>query len=260
MARLACKLTYDGTDFAGYQVQPNQRTVQAELEAALRIIHKGVHIPVVASGRTDARVHAAGQVIHFDTSLEIPAEKWPQVLNTRLPEDIGVEEVEEVSEDFHARFHTVSKEYRFYVTTGTKPNVFRRNQAVHIREELDVPAMQTAALALLGTHDFSTFCAANTSVQDKTRTITQIVVQPRGKEIEFAVCGSGFLYNMVRIIVGTLLEVGTGKRKASEMATILASCDRLKAGKTAPPHGLYLWRVSYEPALFAGRKLSETPG
>lgn len=254
MARFACKLTYDGTEFSGYQVQPNKRTVQSVVEQGLKAIHKGKDVPIIASGRTDAGVHAKGQIIQFDSELSISAERWPQALNTHLPEDVVVTGVAEVDVEFHARYHTTAKEYRYYISCGEFQDVFRRNQAVHIKQPLDVPAMQTAAQYLLGTHDFSAFCAANTSVEDKVRTIISVVVQPIGNELEISIRGNGFLYNMVRIIVGTLIEVGSGKRRAIEMEQILAGKDRGAAGKTAPAHGLYLFEVNYETDLFAVHK------
>ncbi|SDC50607.1 tRNA pseudouridine(38-40) synthase TruA [Shouchella lonarensis] len=250
MGRRACKISYEGTNYAGYQVQPQKRTIQAALEQALTEVHKGMHIPVVASGRTDAGVHAYGQVIHFDTPLALPDEKWPYALNPKLPADIQVEEVKTVPDTFHARYDTVAKEYRYMVMCGARPNIFRRHQAVHIRERLDVPAMQTAARHLLGTHDFSSFCAANTNISHKVRTITHACVQPQGDELVFIARGDGFLYNMVRIIVGTLLEVGVGKRHADDLKQIIVAEDREQAGKTAPAHGLYLWQVDYEESLF----------
>lgn len=250
MARYACKLSYDGTDFSGYQVQPGKRTVQLVVEQALQTIHKGIHTPIVASGRTDARVHAYGQVIHFESTLSMETINWKHALNSQLPEDVVVLDVHSVQDSFHARFDTIGKEYRYYIHYGDVPSVFRRNQSVHVKWPLDVPAMQTAAQYLLGTHDFSAFCAANTSVEDKVRTITSVSIQPVGRELELTFSGTGFLYNMVRIIVGTLIEVGTGKREAKEIEAILTSLDRTKAGKTAPGHGLYLWDVHYEEDLF----------
>ncbi len=223
-----------------------KRTVQAVIEQALTNIHKGERISVTASGRTDAGVHAKAQVIHFDSHLQMAPSNWIQALNVHLPNDVVVEEVSEVAEDFHARFHTTGKEYRYYIHHGEVPNVFRRHHALHIKQPLDVPAMQTAAQYLLGTHDFSAFCASNTGVVDKVRTIASVSLHPNGGELEFMIAGNGFLYNMVRIIVGTLIEVGSGKRDAREIESILASKDRTLAGKTAQAQGLYLWHVDYE--------------
>ncbi|GIN14511.1 tRNA pseudouridine synthase A [Shouchella clausii] len=256
MSRMACKLSYDGTAFAGYQVQPGKRTVQSEVERALQEIHKGARVPVVASGRTDAGVHACGQVLHFDTELAIAPERWVSALNTHLPDDIVVTNAAMVEPDFHARYGAQAKEYRYYIQCGPFENVFRRHFAVHIKQALDVPAMQTAAKHLLGTHDFSAFCAANTTVVDKVRTITHVAVQPSEEGLLISIRGTGFLYNMVRIIVGTLLEIGTGKRVASEMKVILAGKSRNLAGKTAPAHGLCLYEVDYGQPLF----VNETPG
>lgn len=173
--KVKCTVSYDGTHFKGYQVQPGQRTIQTEIESALARMHKQDElIPIVASGRTDSGVHAKGQVIHFDTPLAIPMERWPFALNSLLPDDIRVLKVEEVDESFHARFSVVSKEYRYKVSTETHQNVFTRQYACHYPYPLDVDKMREAAEHLIGTHDFTSFCAANTEVQDKMRRFTPL--------------------------------------------------------------------------------------
>lgn len=246
MRRLKATISYDGTEFAGYQVQPGERTVQLELEKVLSVMHKGEKIKVVASGRTDARVHAMGQTIHFDTPLAIPCDKYMKALNVQLPRDIRVHTVEEVASDFHARYGVEGKRYRYIWDTSAVPSPFRRHYTVETNGvKPNVEAMQEAAREILGEHDFSCFCAANTSVVDKVRTVHRLDFEWHGEELHMIIEGNGFLYNMVRIIAGTLWGVGTEKYTASDVAMMIASADRQKAGKTAPPQGLYLERVFY---------------
>ena len=245
MPKYKCIISYDGTAFAGYQVQPEKRTVQRELEAALGKMHKGEKVKVTASGRTDAGVHAKGQVIHFNSDHLLPAENWQKALNALLPSDIVVLDVKQVSEAFHARFDPVGKEYRYMITRETLRDPFTRNYAYHYPYSLNLDAMREAISYLEGTHDFTSFCATNTNVVDKVRTIQKIELNEDGDSLMFRFVGTGFLYNMVRILVGTLLEVGNGKRKPLDMEEILAKQDRRFAGKTAPAHGLYLWEVFY---------------
>ncbi|WP_429844523.1 tRNA pseudouridine(38-40) synthase TruA [Brevibacillus sp. FIR094] len=244
MKRLRCVLAYDGTDFSGFQVQPDQVTVQGEIEAALNRV-TGEDIQVSGSGRTDAGVHARGQVIHFDTSSNIPMDKWRFVLNNQLPDSIVIRTVEEVDASFHARFDVQVKEYRYCIDNNPVADVFRHRYADHVRFPLDVDAMQQAAHYLVGEHDFTSFCSAKTYVEDKVRTVYGLTVEKIGNEVWVTCRGNGFLYNMVRIIVGTLVEVGQGKRSPAELREILVACDREKAGKTAPAMGLTMWEVVY---------------
>ncbi|WIL34399.1 tRNA pseudouridine(38-40) synthase TruA [Bacillus stercoris] len=245
--RLKCTISYDGHLFNGYQVQPGKRTVQNELEKALAVLHKSKErIPVVSSGRTDSGVHAAGQVIHFDTPLAIPAERWPYALNALLPDDIAVKQAEIADDGFHARFSAVKKEYRYFVYTEKHPDVFKRHYAYHFSYRLNVQDMREAAKHLIGTHDFTSFCAAKTEVQDKVRTIYELDWTETDDGLQMRITGSGFLYNMVRIIVGTLLDAGIGKISPDDVKTMLEAKDREAAGRTAPGHGLYLWNVYYD--------------
>jgi len=246
MRRLKAIISYDGTQFSGYQVQPGERTVQAEVERVLAVMHKGNNIKVTASGRTDARVHATGQTLHFDTPLAIPVEKYMKALNVQLPRDIRVLSVEEVAADFHARYSVTGKRYRYIWSCEPVQSPFRRHYTVETNGvKPDVKAMQEAAKAIIGTHDFSCFCAANTSVQNKVRTVNALELKWHGEELHMVIEGSGFLYNMVRIIAGTLWEVGIGRREVKSVEKIVASMDRDQAGKTAPPQGLYLEKVFY---------------
>ncbi len=245
--RLKCTISYDGHLFNGYQVQPNKRTVQDELEKALAVLHKSKErIPVVSSGRTDSGVHAAGQVIHFDTSLSIPAERWPYALNSLLPDDIAVKQAEIADDGFHARFSAVKKEYRYFVYTEKYPDVFKRHYAYHFSYHLNVQDMREAAKHLIGTHDFTSFCAVKTDVQDKVRTIYELDWTETDDGLQMRIVGSGFLYNMVRIIAGTLLDAGIGKISPDDVKSMLDAKDREAAGRTAPGHGLYLWNVFYD--------------
>ncbi|WP_203364228.1 tRNA pseudouridine(38-40) synthase TruA [Bacillus sp. REN10] len=245
MNRIKCTISYDGALFFGYQVQPNGRTVQEELEKVLKKMHKGRDVKVTASGRTDAGVHAVGQVIHFDTPLMLPAERWPVALNSQLPGDISVLTAEIVPESFHARFSAVGKEYRYKIYQEPFRSPFKRFYAHHCPFHLNLESMRQAATHLIGTHDFTSFCSAKTEVQDKVREVKEITIQQRDHEIELTFVGNGFLYNMVRIMTGTLMDVGRGRLTPDEVKKILEAKDRGQAGKTAPAEGLYLWQVFY---------------
>lgn len=244
MKRLKCVVAYDGTDYSGFQVQPEETTIQGEIEAAIERV-TGEAVQIVGSGRTDAGVHAQGQVFHFDTASSIPLDKWRFVLNNQLPDAIVIRSVEEAEPSFHARFDVKVKEYRYCVDNGPVPDLFRHRYADHIRHPLDLAAMQRAAEQLIGEHDFTSFCSARTFVDNKVRTIYDLRVEREGDFIWVICRGNGFLYNMVRIIAGTLVEVGQGKRMQEEISGILRARDRERAGKTAPAKGLTMWRVEY---------------
>ncbi|WP_338471360.1 tRNA pseudouridine(38-40) synthase TruA [Niallia sp. XMNu-256] len=245
MQRYKCTISYDGTLFSGYQVQPKTRTVQREIESVLMKIHKGQEIKVTASGRTDAGVHAKGQVIHFDSPLSIPMDRWRMALQSLLPEDIAIIQVEKVHSSFHARFDAIGKEYRYFIKRTAISDPFSRNYQFQYQYDLNIDLMRKAASYLIGTHDFTSFCSAKTEVEDRVRTVTEIEIFEEGDVVIFRFAGNGFLYNMVRILVGTLLEVGKGNICPEEMVEILQAKDRGQAGKTAPPQGLYLWKVDY---------------
>ncbi|MCZ8533550.1 tRNA pseudouridine(38-40) synthase TruA [Psychrobacillus psychrodurans] len=247
--RLRAIISYDGSQFSGYQVQPGKRTVQLEIERVLETIHKGAVVKIVASGRTDAGVHATGQVIHFDSPLTFPLDRWCTALNVQLPGDIRILSVEQVSNDFHARYHAIGKTYRYIWSLSEIHSPFERDFSVHAdRYKPDIALMEEAAQRLLGTHDFSSFCAAKTNVNDFVRTIYSInfEVKKETQQLHMVISGSGFLYNMVRIIAGTLWEVGIRKKSVESLSEILLSCSRKEAGKTAPAHGLYLEKVAYD--------------
>ncbi|MBM7096649.1 tRNA pseudouridine(38-40) synthase TruA [Bacillus sp. H-16] len=251
MTRYVCRVAYDGTAFSGYQVQANGRTVQTAFEQSLKKLHKGVVVESKASGRTDAGVHAKGQMIQFDSELGIALENWPIALNAVLPPDVAVMAVATVPDDFHVRYDTTGKEYRYRILRGRQKDVFRRNYTYQPFPLItDVEAMRAAAGHLLGTHDFTSFCSPRTDVVDKVRTITEVEIVEEADELLLRYRGSGFLYQMVRILTGTLVEVGQGKRPPDSVKDILTAKDRDAAGPTAPGHGLYLWDVFYDTDLF----------
>lgn len=246
MRKVAFEVSYDGTIYAGFQRQLNDRTIQGELERALTELAKEP-ITIHGSGRTDAGVHALGQVIHFTTKLHIPVDKWPLAIKNYLPEDIIVRGAFDVADDFHARYDAVGKEYRYQIDRSQIPNVFYRRYAYHYPHPLDIERIQAAIPQLTGTHDFSAFCASGTSVEDKVRTIYNIRLTEDVDLLKLDFHGNGFLYNMVRILVGTLLRVGNGRITVEDIPKILDSKDRNQAGVTAPAHGLTLLKVDYPP-------------
>lgn len=244
MQRIKCIVSYDGTQFSGYQVQVDKRTVQSEIERVLAIMHKR-DVRVTASGRTDAGVHAYGQVIHFDTHLNIEAAKWPKALNAMLPEDIAILSAEFVSDSFHARYDAKGKKYRYVIDQSTIRNPLNRNYAFHYPYVIDMDRITEAIPFIKGTHDFTSFSSARSEVVDKVRTIHEIECVQEGSKITFTFTGNGFLYNMVRILTGTLIEIGNGTREPDDLIEILEKRDRTAAGKTAPAQGLYLCEVYY---------------
>ena len=187
--RMKCTISYDGHLFYGYQVQPGQRTVQDELEKALQTLHKAKErIPVVSSGRTDSGVHAVGQTIHFDSPLSIPEAKWPYALNALLPGDISVHKAEAVDDQFHARFSAKRKEYRYMIFRGRHPDVFKRHYAYHVPYDLDMEKVKEASRYLVGTHDFTSFCATKTEVKDKVRTVYELEWSDTGDGLQMRIC------------------------------------------------------------------------
>lgn len=246
MTRIKCTLLYDGSGFSGFQFQPRERTIGGELEKALKKLHKGEPIRIQSAGRTDAGVHARGQVIHFDTSMTIPEENWKRALNTLLPDDIYILSCENVTEDFHARFSAVSKEYRYEMITTPEPDIFKRHYASYFPGHLNLDKIRRACSYLEGTHDFTTFSSAKASVKgSRVRTLYQLELKETEDGICFIFKGNGFLYNMVRIMVSVLLDIGQGKREPEEIPKLIATKDRQQVGKTMPPQGLYLWKISY---------------
>lgn len=248
MTRYKAIIAYDGTHFNGFQKQPNGRTVQEEMEKTLKKMANGKEITVFGSGRTDAGVHAMGQVIHFDYPEERPLERMRFALDTQSSEDIAVKAVEIVSDDFHARYLVKEKTYQFRVDIGKPRSPFRRHYASYFPYPLDLSKIQRALPDLIGTHDFTSFCASGSSIEDKVRTIyeAKMEVNEARDELLFTFRGNGFLYKMIRILVGTLLKIGNGRLSEDSIPEIIAKKDRNAAGPTAHPEGLYLYEVVYD--------------
>ena len=219
------------------------------LEEALQKATKE-RIVVTGASRTDAGVHALGQAVHFDTESRIPPEKYPFVLNTMLPRDVRVHTGREVPEGFHARFMTCGKRYTYRIVNSRHASAIRRNTHVHVPLPLDLAPMQEAAKQLLGTHDYAAFQAAGGTAKTTVRTITRAELVRMGDEIILTVEGDAFLYNMVRIIAGTLIEIGLHRRTVNAFSEAYETLDRLSLGVTAPPHGLELTKVYYPEAAF----------
>src|SRR6476659_7035390 len=250
-------LAYDGTNFAGWQRQPKKRTIQEELEAALGRVTTWRPI-CFASGRTDAGVHALGQVVSFDSATRLEPAEITKALNAELPDDMHVFAVERAPDGFHAQKDAVRKRYRYLLEDGRTRDLFARNYLWHIFQRLDVEAMQAGANTLLGTHDFISYEGAGSSRLTTERTIFDLVVERRPSEltdrIAIEVEADGFLYNMVRKIVGTLVQIGKGKEAIDWPAKVLALRDRRKTGMTAPAQGLYLVGVQYESGESGARR------
>lgn len=237
-------IAYDGTDYVGWQTQKNGTSIQQVLENTLYTV-TGDHITLQGSGRTDSGVHARAQVAHFDTNARMPADKFAIALNTGLPSDIRVLFSEEAPEDFHARFSAKDKEYRYRIVLSPHHDVFTRKYALHVHTPLNVSELIRSAGFLLGTHDLAAFKSTGTTVESTVRTITKSEWSIDGSRLEYRVAGNGFLYNTVRIFVGTMLAVAEGILPQNAVERALLSCDRKDAGPTAPAHGLTLWRVRY---------------
>lgn len=249
MKRILLTVEYDGTNYAGWQRQINGLAVQQVLEEALQKATRE-RIVVTGASRTDAGVHALGQAVHFDTESRIPPEKYPFVLNTMLPRDVRIHSGREVPEGFHARFMTCGKRYTYRIVNSRHASAIRRNTHVHVPLPLDLAPMQEAARQLLGTHDYAAFQAAGGTAKTTIRTITQAELVQSGDEIILTVEGDAFLYNMVRIIAGTLIEIGLGRRTVNAFSEAYETLDRLSLGVTAPPQGLELTKVYYPEAAF----------
>jgi len=269
---IAIIVSYDGSDYNGFQCQPGGNTVQDRLEEAIFKL-SGERVKIIGSGRTDAGVHARCQVVNFTTSSSIPIERWAIALNTRLPADIVVQSAYNVPDEFHARRHALSKTYRYTINCNRMPDLFRRGYEFHHPTPLDVEAMRAGLAGLIGEHDFTTFTSPLSTKPSHVRTILEARLelesrpeaeslyfnpiynrewderQYRGKQrgiVHLYITGTGFLYNMVRIIAGTLIQVGEGKRAPDDIPVILEARDRAMAGPTAVPQGLSLWEVVYE--------------
>lgn len=243
--RILLTVSYDGTAYCGWQYQDNGPSIQNEIEQALAKA-LGAFTRVTGASRTDAGVHALGQRAHFDTGSGIPPEKYPFVLNRYLPPDIRVTEGRQVPPDFHARFDAVGKWYTYRIHNAPHPSALYRHLTAHVPLALDDEKMHAAAQRLLGTHDFAAFAAAGGQAKTTVRTIDAVSVARDGAEITLKIHGDGFLYNMVRIIAGTLIYIGQGKLEADCVSRAIESRNRLELGITAPACGLELTRVEYD--------------
>lgn len=244
MQRIKMIIEYDGSNYHGFQRQINAHSIQAEIEHAIYHL-TGDKVSIIAAGRTDAGVHALGQVIAFNTSSSIPPEKWAMALNTKLPKDIRILGSKVVGVDFHPRYSALKKSYTYLIYRQKQGATFYRRYALVNTEELYLEEMQRACRILQGKHDFRAFCASGSPVTNWERTVSSCLLLQQGVFLRLNIEADGFLYNMVRIIVGTLLEIGRKKMMAENLYTILDSRDRANAGPTAAPQGLYLCSVDY---------------
>ena len=242
--RVKLLVSYDGTAYCGWQVQPNAITVQEKIEQAIFEV-SGEKVRVTGSGRTDAGVHALGQVAHFDTNSSIPAEKFFLALNIHLPDDIKVIKSERAEDDFHATRDAVKKTYKYSVYVSQSILPLKDRFAVQVEKMPDIQKMKETALILLGEHDFKCMSASGGGAKTTVRTIYSIDIVEKNGQIDFYVCGNGFLYNMVRIMVGTLLKVGSGKIKKEDVIKMLSTGKRSLGGKTLSAKGLTLMKVEY---------------
>jgi tRNA pseudouridine38-40 synthase len=238
-------ISYDGTDFRGWQTQPTYRTVQETLETAIKTVTGDDRVHCNASGRTDSGVHACGQALNFHTASALPPDVLVRAVNANLPPDVIVRVADEVSQAFDANRDALRKLYRYVIHDARVPDVFMRRLAYHCKWRLDVEAMRRASNPLLGEHDFHSFETDWPNRLTSVRTITHLTVNRMGDYIWIDVEADGFLYNMVRAIAGTLINVGRGYWPESQVLEILNAEDRNEAGPTAPPEGLFLMRVTY---------------
>lgn len=244
MRNIKLTIEYDGTNYVGWQRQKNGISIEEKIERAIMEITRE-ESRIIGASRTDAGVHARGQTANFHTLSNIPVSKFSSAINSKLPSDIVILEAEEVAEDFHSRYSSIGKRYSYKIINRKQPIAYLRNFAVHCPYELDFDAMKNASRAFLGKHDFAAFKSTGGSAKTSVRTIGYIDLVRDGELITLLIEGDGFLYNMVRIIAGTLMDVGRGKIPADSLKDIIESGDRNMAGKTAAAHGLCLERVYY---------------
>lgn len=244
MRNIKLTIEYDGKDFNGWQKQPDKLNIQGEIERAIFEV-TGENVDLTASGRTDAGVHSLGQTANFKMENPMPIQKIPLAINSKLKKTIRVKSAEEVDDRFHARYNCKGKKYRYVINNAPIESALYRDYELHIANVLDVKKMQEAANFFVGKFDFSAFKSSGTSSKNSVREIYKAEVIKEGDRINIELTGSGFLYNMVRIISGTLVDVGLGKLEPNDIPKIIESKDRDNAGKTLPPQGLYLVEVYY---------------
>ena len=244
MRNIKLTIEYDGKDFNGWQKQPTKLNIQGTIGQAIKQI-TGEDIELNASGRTDAGVHALGQVANFKTNSKIPIEKFAIAINSKLKRSIVIKKAEEVDERFHSRLSCKRKTYRYIINNSPEGTAIYRNLETHIPQKLDAEKMKKAIKYFEGEHDFRAFKASGTSSKSSVRTIYEANVYQENEKIMIELTGNGFLYNMVRIIAGTLVEVGLGKIEPEKITEIIQDGKRENAGKTLPPNGLYLVKVMY---------------
>lgn len=244
MAKIKLTIEYDGTDYVGWQVQPNGVSIQQLIEQALQQL-LGEEVRVQSSGRTDAGVHALGMVCHFTTTRELPLSAWREGLNRFLPASVVVRAAEPVAEDFHARYSAQGKFYRYTILRDPVRSPLQRRTSWQVRQRLDLEAMRSAAAMLVGKHDFAAFRTSGCAAETTVRELFSIDLYEAGTLLHVDVRGRGFLKNMVRMIVGTLVEIGRGKRPASDMLALLTNPEPVSPALTAPAQGLCLMEVWY---------------
>lgn len=244
MRRVKLTIAYDGTNYCGWQVQPNGITIEEVVNKALSKL-TGENIVVIGASRTDSGVHAMGNVAVFDTNTTIPPERIAMAVNRILPEDIVVVKSEEVPLDFHPRYCDCEKTYEYHIVNTRIPIPTKRLTNYFVSYELDIEKMREGASYLVGEHDFASFCNIKTDVESTVRTVKELEILKNGNEITIRISGNGFLYNMVRIIVGTLIRVGRGFYEPKQVKEILEAKNRKAAGVTAPPHALMLMEIRY---------------
>lgn len=242
MRNIKLVIEYDGKDFNGWQKQPTKLNIQGEIERAIKDI-TGEEVELTASGRTDAGVHSFGQTANFKTNSNMPVEKFSVAINSKLKKSIRIQSAEEVEERFHSRYNCRQKTYRYIINNAEQGSAIYRNLEYFIPIKLNIENMKEAVRYFEGEHDFSGFKASGTSNKSSVRHIYKAKVEKQGDRIIIELTGNGFLYNMVRIIAGTLVDVGLGKIKPSDITDIINSKDRQRAGKTLPPYALYLLKV-----------------
>lgn len=245
MRNIKLTIEYDGKDFNGWQKQPTKLNIQGEIERAIEIV-TGEKVELIASGRTDAGVHSLGQIANFKTNSKLPLQKFPVALNSKLKKSIRIQKAEEMDEKFHSRYNCKQKTYRYIINNSREGSAIYRNLEYHVPVKLDVEAMKNAIKHFEGEHDFKGFKASGTSGKSSVRKIYKAEIKENEERIIIELTGNGFLYNMVRIIAGTIVDVGLGKIKPDEIPEIIKSKDRTKAGKTLPPYALYLVKVEYK--------------